>query len=377
MTYAAITGWGKCMPPAVLSNQDLSTFLDTNDEWIVSRTGMKERRISHVGGIDLATVAGKRALACAGLAPEDLDLIVYGSCTYDEQVPNSASGVQVKLGAVNAASMDVNTACTSFLYGLSSATAMVRTGAVRNALVIGVEVISPYMDWNNRNVAVLFGDGCAAVVLQASEKQEGLLGEQLGCYAEARQILRVRGAGGVYNNRGARLGNTLWDFDGGEIFKKAVKGMALASQKVIAKCGLTPENIDLVVPHQANLRIIESVAKHSGLPMEKVFLTVQKYGNMSAATVPVALVDAIEAGRVKPGSTVLMPGFGGGLTLCSHLVRWGDRATPLAASDAELPPCESTALELVNDIRGRKGAYDASEAGLMWPRFAEVDAAGV
>jgi 3-oxoacyl-[acyl-carrier-protein] synthase-3 len=281
----------------------------------------------------------------------------------------------VKLGAVNAASMDVNTACTSFLYGLSAASAMVRTGAVRNALVIGVEVISPYMDWNNRNVAVLFGDGCAAVVLQPSEKEEGLLGEQLGCYAEARQILRVRGAGGVYTNRGARLGNTLWDFDGGEIFKKAVKGMALASQKVLAKCGLAPEQIDLVVPHQANLRIIESVARHAGLPMEKVFLTVQQYGNMSAATVPVALVDAVEAGRVKPGSTVLMPGFGGGLTLCSHLVRWGERVTPIAESDAELPPCERSALELVNDIRARKGPYDASEAGLAWPRFAEADVA--
>jgi 3-oxoacyl-[acyl-carrier-protein] synthase-3 len=252
---------------------------------------------------------------------------------------------------------------------------MVRTGAVRNALVIGVEVISPYMDWNNRNVAVLFGDGCAAVVLQASDNEQGLLGEQLGCYAEARQILRVRGAGGVYTNRGTQLGNTLWDFDGGEIFKKAVKGMALASQKVLAKCGLTPEQIDLVVPHQANLRIIESVARHAGLPMDKVFLTVQKYGNMSAATVPVALVDAVEAGRVQPGSTVLMPGFGGGLTLCSHLVRWGDRVTPLAASDAELPPCDRTALELVNDIRARKGAYDASEPGLLWPRFAETDAA--
>jgi 3-oxoacyl-[acyl-carrier-protein] synthase-3 len=375
MIYAAITGWGKCMPPAVLSNDDLSTFLDTDDSWIVTRTGMKERRISHVGGIELATVASRRALACAGLAAEDLDLIVHGSCTFDEQVPNSASGVQVKLGAVNAASMDVNTACTSFLYGLSAASAMVRTGAVRNALVIGVEVISPYMDWNNRNVAVLFGDGCAAVVLQASDNEQGLLGEQLGCYAEARQILRVRGAGGVYTNRGSQLGNTLWDFDGGEIFKKAVKGMALASQKVLAKCGLTPEQIDLVVPHQANLRIIESVARHAGLPMDKVFLTVQKYGNMSAATVPVALVDAVEAGRVRPGSTVLMPGFGGGLTLCSHLVRWGDRVTPLAASDAELPPCDRTALELVNDIRARKGAYDASEPGLLWPRFAETDAA--
>jgi 3-oxoacyl-[acyl-carrier-protein] synthase-3 len=374
MTYAAITGWGKCMPPAVLCNDDLATFLDTTDEWIVSRTGMKERRISHVGGIDLATVAGARALACAGLAAEDLDLIVFGSCSNDEQVPNSASGVQAKLGAVNAASMDVNTACTSFLYGLSSATAMVRTGAVRNALVIGVEIISPYMDWNNRNVAVLFGDGCAAVVVQASEKPEGLLGEQLGCYADARQVLRVRGMGCTYANRGVQFGDTFWDFDGQEIFKKAVKGMALASQKVMARCGVSPDQIDLVVPHQANLRIIEAVARHAGLPMEKVFLTVQKYGNMSAATVPVALVDALEAGRVRPGALLLMPAFGGGLTLCSHLVRWGGRVTPLAASDAELPPCPKSALEIVNDIRRRKHAHDISEKGLLAPRFAEADA---
>jgi 3-oxoacyl-[acyl-carrier-protein] synthase-3 len=371
MTYAAITGWGKCMPPAVLSNADLATFLDTTDDWIISRTGMKERRVSHVSAIDMATVASARALACAGLDAADLDLIVYGSCSNDEQVPNSASGVQVKLGAFNAASMDVNTACTSFLYGLSSATAMVRTGAVRNALVIGVELISPYMDWSNRNVAVLFGDGCAAVVIQASERAEGLLGEQLGCYADARHILRVRGMGCTYANRGVQFGDTIWDFDGQEIFKKAVKGMALASQKVLAKCGVAPADIDLVVPHQANLRIIESVAKHAGLPMDKVFLTVQRYGNMSAATVPVALVDAIEEGRVQPGSTILMPGFGGGLTLCSHLVRWGERVTPLATSTAELPPCTRSALEMVNEIRSRKHAHDISEPGLMGPRFAE------
>jgi 3-oxoacyl-[acyl-carrier-protein] synthase-3 len=371
MTYAAITGWGKCMPPAVLSNADLATFLDTDDDWIISRTGMKERRVSHVSAIDMATVASARALACAGLDAADLDLIVYGSCSNDEQVPNSASGVQLKLGAHNAASMDVNTACTSFLYGLSSATAMVRTGAVRNALVIGVELISPYMDWSNRNVAVLFGDGCAAVVIQASEREEGLLGEQLGCYADARQILRVRGMGCTYANRGVQFGDTIWDFDGQEIFKKAVKGMAVASQKVMAKCGVTADDIDVVVPHQANLRIIESVAKHAGLPMEKVFLTVQRYGNMSAATVPVALVDAIEEGRVQPGSTILMPGFGGGLTLCSHLVRWGERVTPLASSSAELPPCNRSALEMVNEIRSRKHAHDISKPGLMGPRFAE------
>ena len=371
MTYAAITGWGKCMPPSILSNQDLATFMDTTDEWIISRTGMKERRISHVGAIEMASVASARALACAGVAAEDLDLIVYGSCSNEEQVPNSASGVQLTLGAANAASMDINTACTSFLYGLSCATAMIRTGAVRNALVIGVELISPYMDWTNRNVAVLFGDGCAAVVLQASEAKEGLLAEQLGCDADARRILRVRGMGCTYANRGVQYGDTLWDFDGQEIFKKAVKGMALASEKVLAKCGITADDVDIVVPHQANLRIIESVAKHTRIPMDKVFLTVQRYGNMSAATVPVALVDALEEGRIRPGAMILMPGFGGGLTLCSHLVRWGQRVTPLGASSAQLAPCTRTALELVNDIRVRKHAHDTSEPGLMSPVFAE------
>lgn len=371
MKHAAITGWGKCMPPSVLTNADLATFLDTDDAWITSRTGMRERRVSHVSAIEMATVASRRALACADLDASDLDLIVYGSCSNDEQVPNSASGVQFLIGAHQAASMDVNTACTSFLYGLSTATAMIRTGAVRNALVIGVELISPYMDWTNRNVAVLFGDGSAAVVLQASDREEGLLGEQLGCYADARQVLRVRGMGCTYANKGVRYGDTLWDFDGQEIFKKAVKGMAQASERVLAKCGVTSEQVDLVIPHQANLRIIESVAKHARIPMEKVFVTVQRYGNMSAATVPVALVDALEEGRVRPGSLLLMPGFGGGLTLCSHLVRWGERVTPLRASDAELPPPTMSALEMVNRIRASKSQHGESEAGLMGTHFVE------
>jgi len=371
MTYAAITGWGKCMPPAVLTNADIATFLDTSDDWIVSRTGMRERRISHVPAIELATVASARALACAGVRAEDLDLIVYGSCSNDEVVPNCASGVQVALGAVNAGAMDVNTACTSFLYGLSTATAMIRAGSIRRALVIGVELISPYLDWENRNVAVLFGDGSAAVVLEASDQPEGLLADQLGCYADARQILRVRGMGCTYANREVFLGDTLWDFDGQEIFKKAVRGMAEASQRVLDKAGFTASQVDLVVPHQANLRIIESVAKHAKIPMSKVFLTVERYANMSAATVPVALVDALEAGVMQPGSLLLMPGFGGGLTLCSHLVRWGQRVTPLGTSQAALPPLERTGLELVNEIRARRKHREQSRPGLMSPQFAE------
>jgi 3-oxoacyl-[acyl-carrier-protein] synthase-3 len=372
MTYAAITGWGKCMPPAVLSNADLATFLDTSDEWIVTRTGMKERRISHVSSIELATVASARALACAGLDAADLDLVVYGSCSYDEQVPNSASGVQFALGAHNAGAMDVNTACTSFLYGLSSAAAMVRSGVVRNALVIGVELISPYMDWDNRNVSVLFGDGAAAVVLQPGSGDEGLIGEHLGCYADARQILRVRGMGCAYANRGVRYGDTLWDFDGQEIFRRAVKGMSQATEKALAKCGVGADGVDLVVPHQANLRIIESVAKHARIPMEKVFLTVERYGNMSAATVPVALVEALEEKRVRPGSTILMPGFGGGLTLCSHVVRWGERVTPLGESPMQLPPPERSALDMVNAYRAERSRRAESQAGLMAPRFVEA-----
>jgi 3-oxoacyl-[acyl-carrier-protein] synthase-3 len=368
MTYAAITGWGACMPPAMLSNADLSTFLDTNDEWISSRTGMKERRISHVSATEMATVAAKRALACAGLDAADLEMIVYGSCSNDEQVPNTASGVQAALGAQRAASMDVNTACTSFLYSLTTASAMIRTGVIRNAVVIGVELISPFMDWDNRNVAVLFGDGCAAVVLQASEREEGVLGEQLGCLADARHTLRVRGMGGAYTNRNVTLGDTSWDFEGQEIFKRAVQGMVQASAAVMNKCGVTAEDIDLVVPHQANLRIIEAVVTKAGIPMDKVMLTVERYGNMSAATVPVALAEALDEGRVKPGALLLMPAFGAGLTVCAHLVRWGQRITPLGVSDAALPVCKRSALDMVNELRARKaGAAERSGGGMQAP----------
>src|SRR4051812_36797299 len=228
MTHAAIVGWGKCMPPAVLSNDDLAQLLDTSDEWITSRTGIRERRISHVPALDLAVIASKRALACAGMRSADMDLIVYGSCSNDEQIPNTASGLQFALDAKHAAAMDINTACTSFLYGLSSATALIRTGAVKTAFVVGVEVISPFMDWRNRNVAVLFGDGCAAAVLSASDEPLGVLAERLGCDADARSTVRVRGTGLGYASGEVRYGDTLWDFDGPEIFRRAVHAMVTA-----------------------------------------------------------------------------------------------------------------------------------------------------
>ena len=364
MTHAAITGWGKCLPPAILSNDDLAKILDTTDDWIVSRTGIRERRISHVPLEDLAYVASARALAAAGLTGGDLDLIIFGTCSNGDQVPNMASGVQLRLEATAAAAMDVNTACTSFLYALSTASALIRIGTVRKALVIGAELISPFMDWSDRDVAVLFGDGAAAVVLEATEREEGLIAERLGCYAEARETLRVLGMGGTYANRGVLYGVTRWQFEGQEIFKRAVHGMASAAESALARVGLTATDVDLCVPHQANLRIIEAVAKKSHVPMERVYVNVQRYGNMSAATVAIALCEALEDGRVRPGSLVLMPGFGGGLTYCAHLVRWGERTTPLGESKVELPPTERTALQLIENLLAAK---TTPSSAATWP----------
>ena len=323
----------------------------------LSRTGMRERRISHVPLGELAHVAAARALACAGIAPDALDLVVVGSTLGDELAPNVASGVQKRLGARNAAALDLNTACTSFLYGLSTATAFVRTGVVRTALVIGAEVPTPFLDWNDRGTAVLFGDGCGAVVVQASDREEGLLAERLGCYGDAREALDIRGVGARYANLGLPYGFTRWNFDGQEIFRKAVVGMAQASEEVLARRGLAIADVDLVVPHQANRRIIDAVGKRLGAPPEKVFVNVHRYANMSAATVPVALVEALEEGCVAPGAHLLLPAFGAGLTWCAHLVRWGERVTPLGTSAVELPPSEKSGLELVKELRARKAGY--------------------
>ncbi len=362
MTYAAITGWGKCLPPAVLTNHDLSAMLDTSDDWIVSRTGIRERRISHVGLEELGYVAAARALAAAGLAGSSIELIVFGTCSHDDQVPNMASGIQRRIGAEPAAAYDINTACTSFLYGLSTASALIRTGVVKNALVIGAELISPFMDWSDRDVAVLFGDGAAAVVLEASGREEGVLAEKLGCYGEARETLRVQGMGGLYANRGVLYGITRWQFEGQEIFRRAVQGMAGACEDTLTRLHLKPADVDLLVPHQANLRIIEALAKRAHVPMERVYVNVQRYGNMSSATVPVALCEALEEGRVRPGALLLLPGFGGGLSFCAHVLRWGERTTPRQQSDAELPPNEMPAPEIIRRCLERKTRPSAAAA---------------
>ncbi|MCK5679820.1 ketoacyl-ACP synthase III [bacterium] len=356
MLYADITGWGKCAPPAKLTNDDLSTFLDTDDEWIVSRTGMKERRISHVPVSDLAYVACAQALAAAGKSADDVDLILFGSCTFDQMVPNAASRVQQLLGADNAACMDLNTACTSGMYSLSVATAMIRTGSIKNALVIGAEVTSVLMDWSNRDVAVLFGDGAAAFFLEASDEKSGVVAESLGCFGKNRDILDVTGWGTKYINQGMVFGDNKWNFDGQEIFKRAVVGMSRACENVLEKEDMLKEEIDLVIPHQANLRIIDALAKRMSASEEKVYINIQRYGNMSAATAPIALVEALEEGRVTPGAKLLLPAFGAGLTWSAHLLNWGTRITPLGTTNVDLPPCDKTGLQLVQDIIAAKSA---------------------
>lgn len=356
MPYANITGWGKALPPAVLTNDDLATFLDTDDEWIVSRTGMKERRISHVTVSELAYVACAKALACAGKTAEEVDMIIFGGCTFDELVPNAASNVQRLLGAKNAACMDLNTACTSGMYSLSVATAMIKSGAIKNALVIGAETISPLLDWDNRNVAVLFGDGAAAMFLEEEENESGVIAESLGCYGDARDILVIAGWGCKYATDSRRIVDVEWQFHGQDIFKQAVQGMSHASQDVLEKTGITSEQIAWIIPHQANLRIINTLAKRMKVPQEKVYINIERYGNMSAATALIALVEALEEDKVQPDNLIMMPAFGGGLTWSSHLIRWGQRTTPLGDTDVEVPASEKSGLDLVLELREKQKA---------------------
>ena len=348
-SYAEITGWGKCMPPAIMSNDDIAGIIDTSDEWIRSRSGIEERRVSHVPGSDLASVAGHRALAAAGMTAEEVDLLIVATCTPDTVIPSAAAHVQKKMGASNAAVFDLNAGCSGFLYSLSVATAMIRSAGYRKALVIGAERITWFLNWSLRDTAVLFGDGAGAFVLEPGEAETGLLASHLGCEGEALEALEIPNFGTAGNRFVDDYEKFDVNFDGREIFRRAVKGMVLEVRKVLGDLALENEDIDLIIPHQANQRIIESLAHHLHVPMSQVALNIQKYGNTSSATIPVATVEALEEGRIQPGDRLLMAAFGAGLTRGAGLIRWGQRTTPLGESDAELPPCEQTALEILGE----------------------------
>ena len=347
MTNAHITGWGKCMPPNVLSNHDLEQIIDTSDEWITSRTGIKERRISHVETSDMAAVAGLRALAAAGKRPEDVDLLLLATCTPDSLIPSAASLVQKKIGAFNSAAMDLNAACSGFVYGLVIGTNMIRGGTNKTVLLIGAEKLHYVMDFTDRTTCVLFGDGAGAVVLEPTEEPYGLLASNLGLDGSVYHILQtpVDGTHGDRTHPDPRLSGV--SMEGQEVFRRAVTKMGESSLISLKEAGVAVEEVDLLIPHQANVRIIDATARRLGLPDSKVYVNIHSYGNTSAATIPVALTEALEEGRIEPGDNIVFAAFGGGLSWGSAVYRWGPRTEPLGESDAALPPADRDTMELL------------------------------
>ncbi len=360
MLFAEITGWGKCLPPATITNDEISTIVDTNDEWITTRSGIKARRISHVSTAELATLAAKRAIACAGIAPEEIDLVLIATCSPSSLVANTASLVQQNIGAKGAAACDVNAACSGFLYALQNATAQIRMGLVKKAVVVGAERMTYYINWQRRDSAVLFGDGAGAVVLEASEQETGMLASKTGCDSENRNILHVKNYG-TDTNKYQAVGPSDIFFEGRDVFKRAVKGMSEACDDVLTQAKLSLDDVDVLIPHQANLRIIQAIQQRLNVPEDKVMVNIQNYGNTSAATVPIALCEAVENGIITPGANIMSAAFGAGLTWGASYIKWGERVTPLGTSDAELAPCDKTGLELVAEAveACAKGAEEA------------------
>ncbi len=347
MRNAEITGWGKCMPPNVLSNHDLEQLVDTSDEWITTRTGIKERRIAHVEASDMAAVAGLRALAAAGKTVADVDLLLVATCSGDSIIPSTASVVQKKMEAWNAAAMDLNAACSGFIYGLIVGTNMIRGGTNSTVLLIGTEKLHYLMDFTDRTTCILFGDGAGAVVLEPTDDPIGILSSELGMDGSVGHILEVPADGTAGDRRPRDPAQCGISIEGPELFRRAVTTMSESSGRVLAEAGLELEDIDILIPHQANVRIIDATAKRLGVDSSKVYVNIHSYGNTSAATIPVALTEALEHGRINPGSLIAFTAFGGGLTWASAIYRWGGRVEPLGESDARLPPSDRTTMELL------------------------------
>jgi len=302
-----VTGWGTALPDKVVTNEDLSARLDTSDAWITERTGIKERRI---GGTTsgLAVEAGRRALERAGRRAEEIDLLVLATATPDALVPGTSATVQDALGVAGGA-FDVNAACSGFVYALVAAHGLVLAGAER-VLVIGSETLSRITDFDDRSIAVLVGDGAGAVVLEATEGPGQLLAWDLGADGSLRSLLSCDHGGYLYMN-------------GREIFRHAVHAVVSSSQKALRRAGLSVSDVDLFVPHQANARIISAAGQRLGIPPERWVVTIDRYGNTSSASIPLALADALDTGRLRPGGIALLSGFGGGMTWASAVLRWG------------------------------------------------------
>ena len=323
---AGIIGIGSYTPKKVLTNADLEKIVDTTDEWIVTRSGIRERHIvaDDEAASDLAIEASKRALECAGLSPEKIDLVICATITGDMPFPSTSCLVQDAIGAVNAAAFDLQAGCSGWVYGLSTGAQFVRSGTYDHILVVGVDVLSRFTDWSDRATCVLFGDAAGAVVLGPTAPDTGVLSAHLGADGSGGELLRMEAGGSKLpaSEETVRNHQHFIRMEGREVFKFAVRIMGEAAIKALEMCGLTPADVDLFVPHQANIRIIESAAARLGLPEEKVFVNVQNYGNTSAASIPLALDEAYRSGRIKEGDVIVAVGFGAGLTYAASVIKW-------------------------------------------------------
>ena len=324
--YGGIIGIGSYVPEKVITNADLEKTIDTSDSWIVERTGIRERRVVAEGQAtsDLATIAAERALADAGVSAEELDLIIVATVTPDMVFPSVACLVQNNLKAVNAAAFDLTAVCSGFMYALVTGTTFIQTGMYKKILIIGAEALSTITDWTDRNTAILFGDGAGAAVLAEVPEGFGVLGVHLGAEGAGGDLLKMPAGGSRLPASADTVAQRLHytRMDGNEVFKFAVKVMGEAVKQALEMANLTSDDITYLVPHQANIRIIQSAAKRVGMPMDKVVVNVDKYGNTSAASIPIALDEAVKTGKIKKGDTIAMVGFGGGLTWAASIVKW-------------------------------------------------------
>lgn len=324
--FVEIAGTGRFLPDRIVTNDDLAQEMDTSDEWIRERTGIRERRIGppELLAAEMGAAAARQAMERAGVEAGEVDLLVVSTATPDRWLPSTACDIQALIGANRAVAFDVQAACSGWLYAMSVAEGYIAAGRARVALVVATEKMSNILDWTDRATAVLFGDGSGAAVLRPATGDRGILSSHHGSDGSLAELL-YRPAGGVKAPLTAeRVVNRehLMQMSGREIFKNAVRSMCEAAEQTMLKGGLAAEDIDLMVPHQANIRIIESTARYAGIPREKVYVNVDRYGNMSSASIPVALDEAVEEGRIRPGSIVLLVAFGAGLTWAGMSVRW-------------------------------------------------------
>lgn len=322
-----ISGVGSYAPERVLTNEDLSHIVDTNDEWIRTRTGIRERRIAMEGEStsDMAAKAAAAALKNAGIAPDDVDMVIVGTVTPDMPFPNTACFVQAKLGLRKVPAFDVESACSGFIYTMDIARALMLVNGYRNVLVIGAEKLSSITNWEDRTTCVLFGDGAGAAVLSLSDEPDvGVLHTLLGADGSATNILCVPGGGSASPSTVETIERSLHyiHMQGREVFKHAVRVMCQSAIEIIERAGISAEDINVVIPHQANHRIIEALAQRMGIGLERFVVNLDRYGNTSAASIPIALAEAANEGRIRSGDYVLMVAFGGGLTWAAALLKW-------------------------------------------------------